>query len=876
MEPVSSQRNISSALLVLLQVRTLLWKRFVYTKRQYLLTTCRIIFGAICVLIYGSILITASSGEVQNPDTNPAIGGIPFCRNGVNGDCVTLYYSPNTTDIFQVMTILGQQNDPPLEVGKDIIYTDMNELQLQLYVNDTTHYNQTQGAVYFYYPANETLLNSVMTSREMRYKIFYNDTTYSDPISFVAPTPYMNYQVQTQLAVDRALITYLTGLAPEIELSLKPFPQTTNQMMQGVLKAVIELILFLALSFPFLITVMQVSSERSTGQRGYMKLVGLRDLSWWIATIVDHGCYFFVLSAVTIVVGYSFYPGLEFFRECNFVVLFIVCLTYGFALLTMAIMISSIVSDKKFVIIVAFCVLCFGVSLIFMVMFSDNSMLGLWDPTFTKKYGPWGLILSFFPPWDLAMILLIIKLQTCGFIWETTQNSKLEGGFGFSDMYTNPADLDLPDYAPTVNYFLLFLLFNGLLYMILAIYFDQVLPDPYRASKHPLYFLSPAYWGCGAPKPHTRRFESSSIDSIIDTDVTEERELVENRSGELTLAIAGLVKEFKAKRKFMCCGKKTEGSLAVDELYLAGEKGSLLCLLGHNGAGKTTTINILTGVLTATAGDAYINGNSVSSDLQKVRQMMGVCPQFDILWDDMTALEHLYLVSGLKPNSWISKQAAEQYLDDVRLLHVTEQDAKTFSGGMKRRLSLAMSICTDPEVIFMDEPTTGMDPGNRRHIWETINKFKKERLIILTTHSMEEADVLGEKIAIMAHGKLKCVGNSLHLKSKYGVGYRLSLITAECNVGYVREVIESRIPNASLKVSNAGSLVFGIPAEDLEETAQLFKLLTEEKVNDPVSGEAAPVIFDWGISQTTLEDVFIRTTQEAHHDFYASDAHSTN
>src|SRR3990167_2598059 len=678
----SSQRSISTALLVLLQVRTLLWKRLVYTKRQYLLTTCRILFGAICVCIYGSILITgtkkklkkstkkkltkilkiASSGEVQNPDTNPAIGGIPHCRTGVNPDCVTLYYSPNTSDIFEVMTILAKQNDPPLEVGKDIIYTDMNELQLQLYVNETQHYNQTQGAVYFYYPSNETLLNAVLLTKQMRYKIFYNDTTYSDPISFVAPTPYMNYQVQTQLAVDRALITYLTGLEPEIELSLKPFPQTTNQMMQGVLKALVELIMFLALSFPFIITVMQVSSERASGQRGYMKLVGLRDLSWWVATIVDHGCFYFLLTAVTIVVGYSFYPGLEFFRECNFLVLFLVFLTYGFCLLTLAIMVCSLVSDKKFVIIVAFCVLCFGVSLVFMVMFSDNSMLGLWDPSFTDDYGPWGFILSFFPPWDLAMILLIIKLQTCGFIWVTTNNSNLDGGFGFSSIYTNPEDLDLPDYAPTVNYFLLFLLFNGILYMLLAIYFDQVLPDPYRASKHPLYFLSPSYWGCAERKSRSRLLHSS-IDAIIDTDVTEERELVESQSADLTLAIAGLVKEFKAKRKFKCCGKKIDGSLAVDELYLAGQKGSLLCLLGHNGAGKTTTINILTGVLTATAGDAFINGFSVSDDLQQIRQVMGVCPQFDILWNDLTALEHLYLISGLKPNSWVSKDAAKQYLD---------------------------------------------------------------------------------------------------------------------------------------------------------------------------------------------------------------------
>ena len=151
--------------------------------------------------------------------------------------------------------------------------------------------------------------------------------------------------------------------------------------------------------------------------------------------------------------------------------------------------------------------------------------------------------------------------------------------------------------------------------------------------------------------------------------------------------------------------------------------GELLCMLGHNGAGKTTTINMLTGMLPITSGDAYVFGHSAKYDMDSIREIMGICPQHDILWDQLTGKEHLQLFAGLKGmNPDEIEEEANKRLEQVELLHVANVQAQAYSGGMKRRLSLAIALIGDPKVVFLDEPTTGMDPVTRRSVWNMILK----------------------------------------------------------------------------------------------------------------------------------------------------------
>ena len=196
-------------------------------------------------------------------------------------------------------------------------------------------------------------------------------------------------------------------------------------------------------------------------------------------------------------------------------------------------------------------------------------------------------------------------------------------------------------------------------------------------------------------------------------------------------------------------------NIAVNDLCLVCEDSQVLSLVGHNGAGKTTAINMLTGMLSTTEGDSYIYGLSVKNDMDKVRDIMGICPQHDILWNDLTAREHMQIFCDLRqiPYEQVDDVIRER-LEDVQLFDVQNNAVGTFSGGMKRRLSVALSFVGNPKIVYLDEPTTGMvftavessflkikmkyrhnqDPYIRRDIWNLILRLKKNRVIVMTTH----------------------------------------------------------------------------------------------------------------------------------------------
>ncbi|MEW5319079.1 MAG: hypothetical protein WDW38_010251 [Sanguina aurantia] len=216
--------------------------------------------------------------------------------------------------------------------------------------------------------------------------------------------------------------------------------------------------------------------------------------------------------------------------------------------------------------------------------------------------------------------------------------------------------------------------------------------------------------------------------------------------------------------------------------------GQCFCLLGPNGAGKTTTIKCLTGALPPDGGDALIYGRSVRSaaGLAAIRSTLGVCPQFDVLWGELTGAEHLRLFAAMKGMAQGEVEAeVGLQLEKVRLTSAAKMQTASYSGGMRRRLSVAVALLGDPRVVILDEPTTGMDPVSRRHVWELIHSAKAGRVIVLTTHSMEEADILGDRIGIFVAGRLRCLGSGLHLKGRHGAGYKLSVAVSATEGGAV-------------------------------------------------------------------------------------------
>ncbi|CAF2129572.1 unnamed protein product [Brassica napus] len=340
----------------------------------------------------------------------------------------------------------------------------------------------------------------------------------------------------------------------------------------------------------------------------------------------------------------------------------------------------------------------------------------------------------------------------------------------------------------TMNKIYIWLVGTFFFWFVLAIYFENIIPNASGVRKKIFYFLKPSY----RTGKEGNKVEEGSICSCFgsvppvehltsdDQDVLEEETLVKKQAMDgtvdpnIAVQIHGLAKMYPGTTKLGCCKcTKTSPFHAVKGLWM-NIADQLFCLLGPNGAGKTTTISCLTGINPVTGGDALIYGDSIRSSvgMSNIRKMIGVCPQFDILWDALSSEEHLHLfasIKGLPPAS--IKPIAEKLLADVKLTGAAKIRAGSYSGGMKRRLSVAIALIGDPKLVFLDEPTTGMDPITRRHVWDIIQKSKKGRAIILTTHSMEEADILGDRIGIMAKGRLRCIGTSIRLKSRFGTGF---------------------------------------------------------------------------------------------------------
>lgn len=214
---------------------------------------------------------------------------------------------------------------------------------------------------------------------------------------------------------------------------------------------------------------------------------------------------------------------------------------------------------------------------------------------------------------------------------------------------------------------------------------------------------------------------------------------------------------------------KTFGDkIAVNNISLDIPENSIFSLLGVNGAGKTTTIRVLSGLSKCDEGNVYIMGMDVSKDMNRIKKIINISTQETAVAQNLSVKENLEFIAGIYGmDREETKLTVDKVIEDFSLDEVKKQRAKTLSGGWQRRLSIAMATMTHPKVLFLDEPTLGLDVLARRELWRIINKIKKNTTIILTTHYMEEAEELSDQVAIMVKGSIRDTGSVSDLKQKY-------------------------------------------------------------------------------------------------------------
>lgn len=290
--------------------------------------------------------------------------------------------------------------------------------------------------------------------------------------------------------------------------------------------------------------------------------------------------------------------------------------------------------------------------------------------------------------------------------------------------------------------------------------------------------------------------------------------------------------------------KRFDGLVAVNGIDLEINKGELFSLLGPNGAGKTTTIRMLCCLLKPTEGTASILGYDVVKTPFAVKKLIGVSPQDTILSERLNCWENLALIGkvhGLSSNE-VTRRSKE-LLETMGLMERAKDQVRKFSGGMKRRLSIAMALVSNPQVLFLDEPTLGLDPRARRAIWEYIAELKGKKTILLTTHYMEEADFLSERIGIIDEGRVVALGTSQELKTKL-FEMRSMVVTTENLTAEVIADLHSKYSRVALA---KGELK--ISHKDLD-----FKEIVDYLHSRGVT------VYSAALEQPTLEDVFIQIT----------------
>lgn len=418
-----------------------------------------------------------------------------------------------------------------------------------------------------------------------------------------------------------------------------------------------------------------------------------------------------------------------------------------------------------------------------------------------------------------------------------------EEGIHLSNLFTREHDVKF-----SVGEVMLSMVFGMIIQMLITIYIEKVfpgdigIPEPWYYPTMPIIRFVRKQFGYNSLVNHDAMLQERRISNS-----DYEEEPVNLKAG---VRINNLCKSF---------GKK----MAVSKLNLNIYEDQITVLLGHNGAGKTTTMSILTGMFPPSSGTAYLNGKDIRTEIDEARGSLGLCPQHNVLFDELTVKEHIIFFARLKGVKGKREIADEvrRYVNILELKDKMNALSRTLSGGMKRKLSIGIALCGDSKIVICDEPSSGMDPAGRRALWDLLIAEKKGRTILISTHHMDEADILGDRIAIMADGQLRTVGSSFFLKKKFGTGYKLICVKEPgCNSSAILEVLKEFAPDAHMESDAQTESIFVISEHHLPIFQHMFKRLESDSTNLRISS--------FGCNLSTLEEVFLKLGTDSYNDHH--------
>ena len=621
-----------------------------------------------------------------------------------------------------------------------------------------------------------------------------------------------------------------TAQALPLTVSVQPFPWQEYTLDVGAIAAsgFFDLLIIFAFIIPSKSIVTTLVEEKEQRLREGMMLLGLRPALYWGTWFVNFfGMLAFTSAGMAAIGTYCF-------EYSSALVIYAFYLSCAFAIVSFSFWLSTFFSSGKVASVMAvFLYIAFRIpGIVVTIVWPDGGPLDKW--------------------------VMLLPPSAIGYFVRTLTTLEI-GQFGVTAETLHTDIFDNPHYPLSPLEVIQMLVLDGFLYGLLTWYTDHVIPKEWGTAL-PWYFpFMPSYWSRERRERAERERAQQVLSLSRSASAASMASGVPATSGRAgTAAAAEGSKGVHIQNLTKVFGDK----VAVDGVDLSMHAGEVTALLGHNGAGKTTTIALLTGMLQPTQGDALIDGLSVSEDMGAIRRSLGLCPQFDILWPSITVREHLEIFARIKgaPSTAVAAAEAVRAARSVDLGAKIDTPASALSGGQRRKLSLAIAFMGDPRVVFLDEPTSGMDPYARRFSWDVIRAHRRDRVIVLTTHFLDEADLLADRVAIMASGQVAAVGSPLELKAQYGCGYVLTITLApgvehnEAVKSAVAAHVGTFVPGAERAGGAAAEIRLNLPQAESARFPALLRSIEDDGADLGISG--------FGVSCTTLEDVFLRVGED--------------
>ncbi|XP_058534003.1 ATP-binding cassette sub-family A member 13 [Ochotona princeps] len=675
-----------------------------------------------------------------------------------------------------------------------------------------------------------TMRTSVLYS--MRTDLVRNPAWKFHPQSLPADGFKYNYIfVPLQDMIERAIIAVQTGHdAPEpaAQTQAAPYPCHTSDLFLNNVGFFLPLIMMLTWMVSVASMVRKLVYEREIQLEEYLRMLGLHPtthfLAWFLENMAVLAVGSAVLAAVLKVSG--------IFAHSDTSVVFLFLLDFGLSIVMLSYLLSAFFSRAN---TAALCT-----SLLYLMSFL-----------------PYIVLMVMRNQLSLGIQTFLCLLSTTAFgqgVFFITFLEGQEAGIQWSNMYQAPEHGSM-----AFGWVCWMILFDSSLYFLCGWYLSNLIPGSFGVRK-PWYFpVTASYWKslCDFLEKQQSSESSSPVGSenLGFTGLSPQNGAEELEGGPVGVALVSVSKEYEGHR------------MAIQNLSLTFHRGQITALLGTNSAGKTTIISLLTGLRPPTSGTIIVDGKNVQTDLSRVRRELGVCPQHDVLFDNLTVREHLLLFASIKAPWWTQAELQQQVAKALRDVDLTQYQHKptcALSGGTRRKLSMAIAFLGTSRTVVLDEPTSGVDPCSRRGLWDILLKYREGRTIIFTTHHLDEAEALGDCVAILQHGQLRCCGPPVCLKEAYGQGLHLTLTQQPCILGpgdpkdiaYVTSLIQIYIPQAFLQGSSEGELIYTIPkGTDAACFKGLCQALDQNQQQLRLAG--------YSLSDTTLEEVFLKLLQDS-------------